>query len=64
MVYTITTLMEFIHGSPCKHIWIFISGILENYYPSHWPCGTSGVMSVPSFVGTDYYCESVNPDNN
>ena len=44
--------------------WSFISGILENYYPSHWPYGTSGAMSALSFIGTDYYCEPVNPDNN
>ena len=51
------------HGSPRKHIWSFIAGVRENFNPSYCPCGTSGPKSAPSFVGTDYYCESGNPDN-
>ena len=49
------------HGSPRKHIWSFISGPFNNHHPSYCPCGTSGPKSVPSFVGTCYYCESGNP---
>ena len=48
-------------GSPRKHIWSFISGPFNNHHPSYCPCGTSGAKSAPSFVGTDYYCESGNP---
>ena len=49
------------HGSPCKHIWSFISGPFKNRHPSYCSCGTSGSNSVPSFVGTCYYCKSSNP---
>ena len=53
------------HGSPCKHIWSFILGLLENFNLSGYPCDTNGTgaKSAPSFVGTDYYCESGNLDN-
>ena len=50
------------HGSPRRHIWSFIGGLHENHYPSRCPCGTSGAISAPIFVGTDYYCESGNPN--
>ena len=46
------------HGSPRKHIWSFMSGQFENHHSSICPCGTVGQESAPSFVGTDYYCES------
>ena len=49
------------HGSPRKHIWSFISGPFENHHASFCPCGTVGQWSAPSFIGTDYYCESGNP---
>ena len=52
------------HGSPRNHIWSFIGGAYENHSPSKCPCGTSGAISAPSFVGTDYYCESANPNSN
>ena len=48
------------HGSPRKHIWSFMSGKYDNF-PSRCPCATSGAISAPSFVSTDYYCESGNP---
>ena len=52
------------HGSPRSHIWSFMSGGYEEYFElSYCPCGTSGAESAPSFVGTDYYCESGNPNN-
>ena len=50
------------HGSPRRHIWSFIGGLRENHDPSRCPCGTSGAISAPIFVGTDYYCESGNPN--
>ena len=52
------------HGSPRKHIWSFISGQFENHHSSLCPCGTVGQENAPSFVGTDYYCESGNPYSN
>ena len=51
------------HSSPRKHIWSFIGGVRENYDLNKCPCGTSGAVSAPSFVGTDYYCESDNPNS-
>ena len=50
------------HGSPRKHIWSFIGGLRENHNPSRCPCGTSGSITAPSFVDTNYYCESGNPN--
>ena len=50
------------HGNPRKHIWTFISALFKNFNPSTCPCGTSGARSAPSFVGTDYFCESGNPN--
>ena len=50
-----------LHGSPQQHIWSFVAGALENY-TSHsrdlCPCDTSYDISIPSFVGDDYFCES------
>ena len=51
------------HGRPRKHIWSFIGGMYESHSPSKCPCGTSGAKNVPSFVGTDYYCESGSSDS-
>ena len=51
------------HGSPRKHIWSFFSGPFENYHASRCPCGTVDPVSAPPFVGTDYYCESGNPNS-
>ena len=47
------------HGaSPRKHIWTYAAGVFENQtVNSSCPCTGSGV-SPPSFVGSDYYCES------
>ena len=48
------------HGSnPRKHIWSLAGGLtegVETYW--HCPCNTNSYHSVPSFVGSDYYCES------
>ena len=52
------------HGNPRKHIWRLIATAHENAHPSECPCdATSGAVSAPSFVGTDYYCESGNPNS-
>ena len=45
-------------ASPRKHIWTYAAGVYENQTEnSSCPCTGSGV-SPPSFVGSDYYCES------
>ena len=50
------------HGSPRQHIWTFANGARENNEPSarstSCPCDTPGGISVPPFVGEDYFCES------
>ena len=47
------------HGvSPRKHIWTYAAGLYENTTDtSTCPC-TGGGTYPPSFVGSDYYCES------
>ena len=48
------------HGSnPRKHVWTYASGVVEylnNQYSC--PCNTGSTYQAPSFVGSDYYCES------
>ena len=49
------------YGSPRQHIWTFANGPWENgTTQGTWncPCDTTGVISIPPFVGEDYFCES------
>ena len=47
------------HGSPRHHIWTFADGAWENTTQStSCPCDPSGSVSVPQFVGEDFFCES------
>ena len=49
------------YGSPRQHIWTFANGAWENdmtHRTYNCPCDTSGIISIPSFVGEDYFCES------
>ena len=47
------------HGSPRQHIWTFMGGLTESTSGmSGCPCNTGSTVSVPSFVGGDYFCES------
>ena len=50
------------YGSPRKHIWTLAAGLYETgngYYSSNCPCNSPGAgTQPPSFVGSDYYCES------
>ena len=49
------------YGSPRQHIWTFANGARENYIAQaagNCPCDTTGVISIPPFVGEDYFCES------
>ena len=49
------------HGSPRQHIWTFAAGSWENYtLEAHHlcPCDTTFNISIPPFVGEDYFCES------
>ena len=48
-------------NSPRKHIWTYANGV-SLYYSTNslyvCPCNTGAVNIVPSFVGSDYYCET------
>ena len=47
------------HGSPRQHIWTFMGGLTESVAGTvNCPCNTGSSVSVPSFVGDDYFCES------
>ena len=47
-------------SNPRKHVWTYASGIVE-YLINHkysCPCNNGSTYQAPSFVGSDYYCES------
>ena len=48
------------HGSPRQYIWTFAAGAGETLrdQPDACPCDASISISIPGFVGTDYFCES------
>lgn len=48
------------HGLPRNHIWTFASGVRETYHERNdaCPCDATISISVPPFVGEDYFCES------
>ena len=45
------------HGNPRKHIWSLLSGY-SDVGANNCPCGSNNPRAVPSFVGSDYYCEA------
>ena len=47
------------HGSPRQHIWSYVAGIFDTHL-SNCPCADGGGRAPPSFVETNYYCESGN----
>ena len=53
------------YGSPRKHIWTFAIGLSTTVVGPHklanCPCSEHPGMKPPTFVGSDYYCESENP---
>ena len=58
--------VSFTHGSPRTHIWTLAAGISQNndvVASSNCPCTTPPGQAAPSFVGSDFYCESGNPTN-
>ena len=48
------------HGSPRQHIWTFAAGASENEptWVDACPCDATIDISIPPFVGGDYFCES------
>ena len=54
------------HGSPRKHLWTYAAGVLEGAeinLLSNCPCSSNPGKKAPSFVESNYYCESGNPTN-
>ena len=47
------------HGYPRDHIWTYASG--HHPYIGVCPCSIDASQSQPSFVGSDYYCETGAP---
>ena len=48
------------HGSgPRQHIWSFAVGVTEDRQ-DHFgcPCNVGSTISVPSYIGNDYFCDS------
>ena len=43
-------------GLPRQHVWTYAAGYGENRYEC--PCSNGSTATAPSFVGSDYYCES------
>ena len=48
------------HGSPQQHIWTFAAGYGEHLstYAGICPCDATINITIPPFVGGDYFCES------
>ena len=52
--------VSFTHGNPRQHIWTFAAGSSEDR-PTRddaCPCDASISITIPPFVGGDYFCES------
>ena len=51
------------HGSPRQHIWTFAAGLSEigiavRSNPGVCPCDATFNITIPPFMGGDYFCES------
>ena len=48
------------HGTPRNHIWTFAAGTTESQTTSTYscPCDSTATITIPQFVGSDYFCES------
>ena len=49
------------HGNPRQHIWTFANGLYDGLATNdqyNCPCAPGSEYPSPSFVGTNYYCES------
>ena len=48
------------HGNPRQHIWPYAVGVTDNgnYGCCNCPCAATPGPAPPSFVGSNYYCES------
>ena len=54
-------------GNPRNHIWTFMTCLQKNYFQKGGqcvcPCAPNSPVTVPSFIGNDYFCESGCPGN-
>ena len=50
--------ISFTHGLPREHIWSFVNAQNENTTSEVCPCIRNSRISVPLFVGEDYFCDS------
>ena len=52
-----------LHAVP-KHIWTYATGVALSvtieYQTTLCPCNSGSIAQVPSYVGSDYYCETGN----
>ncbi len=54
-------------GNPRKHVWTYMAGLKEDnsFDQGTYTCpcqpGSQQTNNIPSFIGSDYYCESANP---
>ena len=49
-------------GSPRQHVWTLMAGISESSSATNaCPCNTGNTVSVKSFIGNNYFCESGSP---
>ena len=52
-------------GSPRTHIWTLAAGSRQSHTDGglyNCPCSTGSSQTVPAFVGSNYFCESGNPN--
>lgn len=55
------------YGSPRTHVWSLAAGPRDTFASGggyDCPCNTGSPQPVPSFVGSNYFCESGNPNPN
>ena len=49
-------------GNPRQHIWTFMAALQENFFYQNGrhecPCAPNSPVTVLSFIGNDYFCES------
>uniref|UniRef100_A0A1X7VGI8 Fibrinogen C-terminal domain-containing protein n=1 Tax=Amphimedon queenslandica TaxID=400682 RepID=A0A1X7VGI8_AMPQE len=46
-------------GSPRQHVWTLMAGFSDSLSSSYsCPCNTGSTVSVQSYIGSDYFCES------
>ena len=61
---TYTDGISITRGSPRQHVWTYAAGLTESASVndmSNCPCSSHRGSGAPSFVGSNYYCESGNP---